>query len=122
MAAAAQYAPISGHEEMRRGQMSGARSGQVANFSLPSPSVEQLEVIQGFQAGYNLKVEAVAGSGKTTTLLWLCLVAKRDFGVNCLILTYNKTLEVEINSKLELYGLQTNCAALTFHGFASRIY
>jgi hypothetical protein len=91
-------------------------------MALPSPSEEQLQVIRAFQNGYNVKIEAVAGSGKSTTLLWLCLVAKRDFNANCLLLTYNKTLQLEIQSKLQSYGLESNCAIYTYHGFASKMF
>lgn len=90
--------------------------------ALPSPSEEQLSIIQAFQNGYNIKADSVAGSGKTTTLLWLCLVAKRDFNANCLLLTYNKTLQLEIQSKLQAYNLDSNCAVYTYHGLASKLF
>ena len=36
-----------------------------------SPSSEQLAVINAIKEGYNVQVDAVAGSGKTTTVLCL---------------------------------------------------
>lgn len=96
----------------------------MADFStlLPSPSEEQKDIISHFAVGFNLKVEAVAGSGKTTTLLWLCHTAKERFGVNCLILTYNRALKDEINQKLAICNLNSHCGAHTYHSLASVIY
>ena len=36
-----------------------------------SPSVEQLEIVKAIKNGHNVMCDAVAGSGKTTTILLL---------------------------------------------------
>lgn len=89
---------------------------------LPTPSDEQNEIIMQFQQGYNLKIEAVAGAGKTTTLLQLATISKCIFGVKSLILTYNKTLQLDIEKQIINYGLKDHCQVYTYHGYASRIY
>lgn len=87
---------------------------------LPIPSDEQNEIILNFKAGYNLKIEAVAGAGKTTSLLYLARIVTNDFNCKSLILTYNKGLQLEIQNRIDSCGL--NCQAYTYHGYASKIY
>lgn len=92
------------------------------NYLLPRASDEQNEIISSFLAGYNVKIEAVAGSGKTTTLLLLATEAMTKFGCKTLILTYNRDLKEEINGKIIGLGLKNYCNVYTYHGYASRIY
>ncbi|CAH6419823.1 DEAD helicase [uncultured virus] len=89
---------------------------------LPEPSDEQREILICFKQGFNLNVRAVAGAGKTTTLLLLAAEAKKSFNSKTLILTYNKDLKDEIFTKITSLGLNTHCDAYTYHGYASRIY
>jgi hypothetical protein len=89
---------------------------------LPTPSDEQNEIMLQFKNGHNLKVEAVAGAGKTTTLLFLARIASNNFNVKSLILTYNKSLQVEIEKTIQNCGLSGSCLVYTYHGYASRIY
>ena len=89
-------------------------------YTLPTPSDEQNEIIMNFKAGYNLKIEAVAGAGKTTTLLYLAKITAEQFGCKSLILTYNKSLQLEIQNMIDSYKL--NCVCYTYHGYASKIY
>ena len=89
---------------------------------LPTPSDEQNEIILNFKQGYNIKIEAVAGAGKTTTLLHLAKVASNNFGVKSTILTYNKGLQVEIKKMIDACGLKDVCYVYTYHGYASKIY
>jgi len=87
---------------------------------LPTPSDEQNEIMINFRLGYNLKIEAVAGAGKTTTLLLLAKIASNEFNVKSLILTYNKSLQLEIQNMIDIYKI--NCLVYTYHGYASKIY
>lgn len=91
-------------------------------MALPQPSDEQKEILIYFKQGYNCKIEAVAGAGKSTTLLLLALEAKINFKAKVLILTYNRDLKDEINEKIAILGLHTHCDIYTYHGYASRIY
>lgn len=75
---------------------------------LQSPSDEQKEVLTYFNQGYNVKIEAVAGSGKTTTLLLLASEAKHKFNARTLILTYNRDLKDEVTTKVKDLSLGFN--------------
>ena len=87
-----------------------------------TPSDEQQEIISSFTQGYNIKVEAVAGSGKSTTLLLLAQEAKDKFRCKTLILTYNRDLKDELQEKITRLNLSSHCDAYTYHGYASRMY
>lgn len=91
-------------------------------MSLITPSEEQQLIIDIFCAGYNIKVEAVAGSGKTASLLFLSKIVKEKFNVGCLLLTYNKDLKDDIDKRLCTLGLNSHVKAYTYHGFASSQY
>lgn len=89
---------------------------------LPSPSDEQKEILLYFKQGYNSKIQALAGSGKTTSLLLLlALETETSFKAKTLILTYNRDLKEEIRNKINNLGLDS-CDAYTYHGYASRLY
>lgn len=90
--------------------------------NLPEPSEEQNEILFNFKKGYNIKIEAVAGSGKTTMLLMIAKLAVECFGKKSLILTYNKTLQEEIKIKTKNCQLEDYVSIYTYHGYASRIY
>lgn len=64
------------------------------------PSTEQLAVVKALCDGENVVVDAVAGSGKTTTIVFVAqtLVQKR-----ILILTYNRKLKEETRQRLQEY-------------------
>jgi thymidine kinase len=79
-------------------------------------SDEQQIIIDNFKLGFNIQIEAVAGSGKSTTLL-LCSKETKD---NCLILTYSKRLQLDIEEKIEKYKL-TNVNIKTIHSYAGLI-
>ena len=91
-------------------------------YTLPIPSDEQNEIILNFKSGYNLKIEAVAGAGKTTSLLLLAKIAYNVFNSKSLILTYNKGLQLEIQNMVDGCGLNGSCLVYTYHGYASKIY
>lgn len=90
---------------------------------LPHPSDEQQEIISHFKDGYNIKIEAVAGSGKTTTLLHIVKEARKlDSSLYVLLLTYNRKLKDEILQRVVSLGLDEYCHVYTYHGYASKIY
>src|SRR5579862_2470936 len=91
-------------------------------YSLPTASPEQEEIILNFKNGFNIKIAALAGSGKTTTLLLLSNIAKNDFGSKSMILTYNRTLKDEIEQRIQHLRLQSFCKTYTYHGLASKLY
>jgi len=82
-----------------------------------TPSDEQKKVVDTFVGGANIKLEAVAGAGKSTTLL-LCAAATP---LRCVILTYNKRLQLDIKARIEAAKLQ-NAEIRTYHGAASFVY
>ena len=74
------------------------------------PSQEQQEIIDYVKDDFNIRVEAVAGSGKSTTVLSL---ANQCPNKEILQLTYNSSLRLEIKEKVE---------TLTFHSLAVKYY
>ena len=76
---------------------------------------EQSNIIQEVKKGNNIIIEAVAGSGKTTTLL---LIANSISNLNFSILTYSRALKDEIMTK----SIPDNLSVYTFHSFASYAY
>ena len=87
-----------------------------------SPSIEQQKVIQLVKDGYNVQVDAVAGSGKTTTVLSL---ADQVSEKNIIQLTYNKELKEEVSQKKIKYGetmYLDNLSIYTYHGLAYQFY
>jgi len=84
------------------------------------PSPEQWTVLRAFEKGSNVLCRAVAGAGKTTTLL-LCV--RRRPAATCLLLTYNKRLQLEVarTAKTALAGTGRIDVA-TYHSAAGRAY
>lgn len=97
-------------------------------YELPSPSIEQLRCIELIKAGKNVKVDSVAGSGKTTTILNVCneLVKEEiDSSVRkkrVLILTYNARLKMDCRTKLEKLGLDETVECHSYHAFCCSYY
>lgn len=73
---------------------------------------EQENIINAKESSF--KINAVAGSGKTTTLL---AYAKRNSNLKILYLAYNKSLQTSLQEKLETYNLQ-NMHVSTIHSLA----
>ena len=87
-----------------------------------TPSSEQMEVIQAIKDGHNVQVDAVAGSGKTTTVLSL---ADQNSDKIIIQLTYNTELKEEVNQKKTKYGevmYLDNLSIYTYHGLAYQFY
>ena len=77
---------------------------------LPPISPQQAEIVDAVEH-HNLIIDSVAGSGKTTTILYM---AKKHANKRMLLLTYNARLRLETKAKAELCGLDI-LTAHTFH-------
>lgn len=84
---------------------------------MSEPSAEQREIIKKLKTN-NIKVQAVAGSGKTTTALQMAQAYKNK---KFLLLTYNNRLAAENSQKVEDYGIE-NIDVYTFHAFGEVLY
>ena len=84
---------------------------------LYDPSDEQIEIINNVFK-YNVVVDSVSGSGKTTTVLH---IAKRYSNKNILLLTYNKRLRQETKERTECHGFN-NLEVHTYHSFYYSYY
>jgi len=81
-------------------------------------SDEQSHIVDQISKGKNVIVSAVAGSGKSSTVLSAAAqMPERRF----LQLTYNASLRVEIKEKVRLLGLK-NIEIHTYHSLAVRYY
>ena len=85
---------------------------------LPTPSIEQQIIIDKFLDGGNICIKAVAGAGKTTTLLLMSQVVPEK---RILIITYSKSLQLETDNKAKKLGL-TNIDVRTIHSAAGYAY
>ena len=82
------------------------------------PSEEQQNIIDNIVKGFNVMVQAVAGSGKSTTVLSL---AKQNIHLEILQLTYNSSLRLDIKEAIHKNKL-TNLQAHTYHSLAVKYY
>ena len=82
------------------------------------PSQEQQQIIDYVKDDFNIRVEAVAGSGKSTTVLSL---ANQCPNKEILQLTYNSSLRLEIKEKVETLNIN-NINIHTFHSLAVKYY
>jgi hypothetical protein len=90
----------------------------VSHENLPPIATEQLEIIQHISQGDHVCVDAVAGSGKTTTSLYLAL---NNADKSVLLLTYNAKLKLETRSKADLMNL-TNLEIHSYHSFCVKYF
>jgi hypothetical protein len=79
------------------------------------PNAEQARAIALVRAGYNLLLDSVPGSGKTTCVSQLAS-ALRDTGCYFVLITFNRALAEETRERISALGL-TNISAHTFHAF-----
>lgn len=84
-------------------------------MKLPKPSEEQANILVSFLSGYNIIVDSVAGSGKTTTVLHCSTRTKKSI----LMLTYNRRLKEECRSKAANIP---NLEVHSYHSLAYRYY
>lgn len=83
-----------------------------------SPSKEQTDVIEGIKNGDNIYVDAVAGSGKTTTVLSLAQLLTNK---SIIQFTYNTELRREVKEKVCKQNIK-NIDIFTYHSFAYYYY
>lgn len=87
---------------------------------LPPPSGEQRAIVDAFMIdGCHVRVDAVAGSGKTTTILHMAEAMLPNGRL--LVLTYNAKLKSETRQRCSQFGI-TNAAVHTYHSAALNIY
>lgn len=83
---------------------------------LPPASAEQCAIARSIKAGLNVVVDAVAGSGKTTTLLHIAAASPEK---RVLLLTYNARLKAE--TRCRAAGLK-NLEAHSYHSLGYKYY
>jgi len=81
-------------------------------------SEEQAVVLKHIKAGQNAVVNAVAGSGKSTTVLSIAAAMKSS---KIIQFTYNSMLRYEIKEKTEALGIE-NLDVHTYHSMAVKYY
>ena len=87
-------------------------------MDLPVISQEQNNIINLLKDNKNIVVDSVAGSGKTTTNLY---IAKSFPHFNILLLTYNAKLKIETREKIDKLGI-TNLETHSYHSFCVKYY
>ena len=85
---------------------------------LPVISHEQNNIITLLKDNKNIVVDSVAGSGKTTTNLY---IAKAFPELKLLLLTYNAKLKIETREKINDLGI-TNLETHSYHSFCVKYY
>lgn len=86
-------------------------------MEIPKISEEQNNIIDKLKDN-NVIVDSVAGSGKTTTNLY---IAKYFGEKNILLLTYNSKLKIETREKVKLLEIK-NLETHSFHSFCVKYY
>src|SRR5690606_9571148 len=84
---------------------------------LPEPSNEQRKIVEAI-ASHNVVVDSVAGSGKTTTNLYIAYTYPQ---ARFLLLTYNKRLKIETREKVKEHKLN-NLEVHSYHSFCVKYY
>ncbi|AYV79658.1 MAG: putative helicase/exonuclease [Faunusvirus sp.] len=85
--------------------------------TLPQASAEQLDIINNI-GDHNIIVDSVAGSGKTTTNIY---IAEKYKDKQILLLTYNKKLKQETRDRVIKYNIG-NLDVYNYHSFCYNIY
>lgn len=83
-----------------------------------NPSEEQQFIITSIGEGHNVVADCVAGSGKTTTVLFL---ARQYPDKKILQVTYNKDLKSEVRQKADALGIK-NLEIHTYHSLCVKYY
>jgi hypothetical protein len=87
-------------------------------MELSAISEEQQTIINYAKTGVNINIDAVAGSGKTTTSLYL---SKFNMDKSILLLTYNAKLKLETKEKAKLLNL-SNIEIHSYHAFCVKYF
>jgi len=90
---------------------------KIVKSKVITPSPEQQAVINCFLQGKNIQINAVAGSGKSSTVIFCCEQRKRS----SLYLVYSKKLQIEAQEKIISKHL-THVQVRTYHGAVSAAY
>lgn len=85
---------------------------------IPTLSGEQKIILKNIKKGKNIIVNAVAGSGKSTTVLSIAITNPDK---NVLQLTYNSSLRTEIKEKVNVLNI-SNLKVHTYHSLSVRYY
>lgn len=88
-------------------------------MELPPASAEQLAVVESVLLHKNVMVAAVAGSGKTTTMMHIAKAV--DQRKRILIISYNARLKDETRAKIRALGIH-NTEAHSYHAFGVKYY
>lgn len=87
--------------------------------SIPSPSLEQVSIIEAIrQNNQNILVNSVAGSGKTTLALH---IARLNPTKKVLLITFNSRLKDETRLKVEALSLR-NMEVHSYHALGYKYY
>jgi len=86
-------------------------------MSLPKISKEQNEIVKNLEKN-NIIVDSVAGSGKTTTSLY---ITKHFKNKQILLLTYNAKLKMETRKKVKTLKIK-NLEVHSYHSFCVKYY
>jgi hypothetical protein len=80
---------------------------------------EQTSIIEAIRCGKNISINAVFGSGKTTTILKTteCYTDKQS-----ILVTYNTHLKNEVHEKIIFQGLSNNIQVYTYHSLCMRYF
>lgn len=86
------------------------------------PSSEQQSIIQNVIDGNNVLVDAVAGSGKTTTIIAIANeLQKLGSEFHIFQITFNSLLKIEVRNKIAACNLK-NINVFTYHSLATTFY
>lgn len=85
---------------------------------LPNISKEQQQIIENIKQNRNVIVDAVAGSGKTTSILHIAQAFPEK---SILVITYNSKLRLETKEKLVIFDIP-NIEIHTYHSFCVNYY
>lgn len=83
-----------------------------------SPSLEQAEIIHALMEGNNVLTDSVAGSGKTTTILFTALA---DPNKRILSITYNSRLKAETRQRVKQNSIE-NLEVHSYHSLGLAYY
>lgn len=86
--------------------------------SIKSPSDEQYAIVNLVGKNTNIIVDAVAGSGKTTTVLF---IASKFADKKILQITYNSELKIEVRKKVQEMEIK-NLEIHSYHSLAVKYY
>ena len=86
-----------------------------------NPSPEQSAIVSSLIGGYNIIVDALAGTGKTSTILDLAVEFRMIAPHKILQVTYNRKLRLEVREKCRLRGLD-NLVVHNYHTLCLKYY